>query len=171
MVEADSRGNDSQGEENKGEIDQNADSLLHQNGANDESDGDGEVQASSFFSQVPFSSQQMLNGARVGPDAEGEPQLELFQMIALLHNEKAAPELLPFQFPLVESILRLISDRERMIDSKRQVDADDRFYVNIYKMELERVKFVIKSYLRCRLAKIERHLVYLIEKDKSELMS
>jgi len=38
-------------------------------------------------------------------------------------------------------------------------------------MELERVKYVMKSYLRTRLAKIERHLVYLIEKDRSELLS
>ena len=38
-------------------------------------------------------------------------------------------------------------------------------------MELERVKFVIKSYLRTRMAKIERHIVYIIEKDKSELLS
>ena len=38
-------------------------------------------------------------------------------------------------------------------------------------MEPERVKFIMKSYLRVRLAKIERHLVYIIEKDKSELLS
>ena len=38
-------------------------------------------------------------------------------------------------------------------------------------MELERVKFVVKSYLRVRLAKIERHIIYIIEKDRSELLS
>ena len=65
----------------------------------------------------------------------------------------------------------MISSREQLIDSKRQVDQDDRFTVNIYKMEIERVKFVMKSYLRIRLSKIERHLVYFIEKDRSELMS
>ena len=51
------------------------------------------------------------------------------------------------------------------------MDIDDRFNVNIYKMELERVKFVIKSYFRTRIAKIERHLIYIIEKDRSELLS
>ena len=92
-------------------------------------------------------------------------------MIALLHNEKMAPELLPFQFSLVETVLRMISEREAMIDQSRVDDVDDRFTKNIYKMELERVKFVMKSYLRVRLAKIERHLVYIIEKDRSELLS
>ena len=38
-------------------------------------------------------------------------------------------------------------------------------------MELNRVKFTLKSYLRVRVAKIERHLLYLIEKDQSELLS
>lgn len=38
-------------------------------------------------------------------------------------------------------------------------------------MELERVKFVLKYYLRVRLAKIERHLIYVIEKDLSNLLS
>ena len=92
-------------------------------------------------------------------------------MNTLLQNEKMAPELLPFQFSLVESMLRLISSREQMIEQNRQGDVDDRFNLNIYRMELERVKFVMKSYLRVRLAKIERNLVYIIEKDRSELLS
>ena len=38
-------------------------------------------------------------------------------------------------------------------------------------MEYERVKYIFKSYLRIRLAKIERNLLYLVETDKSNLMS
>jgi len=38
-------------------------------------------------------------------------------------------------------------------------------------MELERVKFALKSYLRTRLAKIEKHLLYIVEKDCSSLLS
>lgn len=91
--------------------------------------------------------------------------------MGLLHNEKMAPELLPFQFSLIETLLRLISNREQMIEQSNSVDVDDRFTINIYRMELERVKFVMKSYLRVRLAKIERNLIYIIEKDRSELLS
>ena len=50
-------------------------------------------------------------------------------------------------------------------------DTDDRFYFNIHKMELERIKFMLKSYLRTRIFKIERHLIYLIEEDLAHLMS
>jgi GINS complex subunit 4 len=38
-------------------------------------------------------------------------------------------------------------------------------------MELERVKYLLKSYLRTRLFKIERYLLYLVEKDQSSLLS
>lgn len=48
---------------------------------------------------------------------------------------------------------------------------DDRLYFNIHKMELERVKYMLKSFLRTRIFKIERNLLYLIEKDLAILMS
>ena len=84
-----------------------------------------------------------------------------------------APELLPFQFKLVETVLRMINKQEKKIeqDGQQSQDANDRFYVNIHKMELERIKFTLKSYLRARLAKVERHLLYIVEKDQSALLS
>jgi hypothetical protein len=47
----------------------------------------------------------------------------------------------------------------------RSQDPDDRFYASILKMEIERAKFVLKSYLRTRITKIERHMIYIVEKD------
>jgi len=32
-------------------------------------------------------------------------------------------------------------------------------------MEIERAKFVLKSYLRTRIIKIERHMIHIVEKD------
>ena len=68
----------------------------------------------------------------------------------------------------------MILRQEKVIADKAQRgsgDADDRFYINILKMELERVKFVFKSYLRTRLLKIERNYLYIVEKDQSDLLS
>lgn len=42
---------------------------------------------------------------------------------------------------------------------------DERFYLNIERMEIERIKYMLKSYLRARIIKIEKHLLYIIEKD------
>ena len=38
-------------------------------------------------------------------------------------------------------------------------------------MELERVKFLLKSYLRTRIVKIEKWLIYIVEKDQAHLLS
>jgi len=38
-------------------------------------------------------------------------------------------------------------------------------------MEVERVKYMLKAYLRCRIIKIERFLLYLVEMDKASLLS
>ena len=51
------------------------------------------------------------------------------------------------------------------------INADDKFFYNIHKMELERVKYMLKSYLRTRLQKIERFLWFIVEKEQSHLLS
>ena len=38
-------------------------------------------------------------------------------------------------------------------------------------MEIERIKFMLKSYLRTRVLKIEKFLIYLVEKDLGKLLS
>ena len=38
-------------------------------------------------------------------------------------------------------------------------------------MEVERVKYMLKSYLRARIIKIEKHMLYIVEKDKASLLS
>lgn len=50
-------------------------------------------------------------------------------------------------------------------------DADAKFSNNIRKMEVERSRYMVKSYLRTRLFKIERQLMYLIEMDQANLLS
>ena len=82
----------------------------------------------------------------------------------MLHNEKSAPELLPYQHLLINQVTKLINQQEESLQVQIKY-TDDRFYFNIHKMELERVKFMLKSYLRTRLFKIEKYLLYIVEKD------
>jgi len=78
-----------------------------------------------------------------------------------------SPELLPYQQNLILSISEKIGEQERSLKETfaKSSDTDDRFYANILKMEIERAKFVLKSYLRSRIVKIERHLWWIVEKD------
>ncbi len=50
-------------------------------------------------------------------------------------------------------------------------DNDERMYMNIHKMELERIKYMLKQYLRSRLFKIETQMIYIIENDHASLLS
>jgi hypothetical protein len=50
-------------------------------------------------------------------------------------------------------------------------ETDDRFFFNVHKMEAERVKYMLKSYLRARLFKIERFILCIVEKDQTALLS
>ena len=98
-----------------------------------------------------------------------------FQMIQLLGQEKMAPEILPYQHALVETICKQINNKDREINlratNKAQNNTDERFYLNILRMEMERVKYLLKSYLRSRIVKIEKHLLYVVEKDQAHLLS
>ena len=76
----------------------------------------------------------------------------------------------------METISRQINQKDRVINQRAQNPnknsmGDERFYLNIERMEIERVKYLLKSYLRSRIIKIEKHLLYIIEKDKANLLS
>ena len=38
-------------------------------------------------------------------------------------------------------------------------------------MELERIKYLLKTYLRTRIIKIEKFLLLIVEKDQAKLLS
>ncbi|CDW80434.1 UNKNOWN [Stylonychia lemnae] len=126
--------------------------------------------ASSFFSQSfknQLNQNQILTGFNMSDCTQN---LQIKQLQQLLHNEKSSPELLPYQTILIDKVTKLINNQEQQLQAPVR-DTDDRFFFNIHKMELERVKYMLKSYLRTRILKIERQVVYIIEKDLASLLS
>lgn len=64
-----------------------------------------------------------------------------------------APDLLLHQQSLVECCIELISGMEMNFQnakSHKQID----FLLATHKMEVERIRFMVTSYLRCRLEKV-----------------
>lgn len=76
-------------------------------------------------------------------------------------NEKFAPELLPQQTDMLDLMLGQISHMEENIN---QLDKNDFHYI-AHQMELERIKYIITSYLRCRLKKIETFTRCILNED------
>lgn len=65
-------------------------------------------------------------------------------------NEKFAPKLLPYQAGIVEGIIDQIRYMEENINSAKKGD----FRITVHRLELDRIKFMIYSYMRNRLQKV-----------------
>lgn len=76
-------------------------------------------------------------------------------------NEKNAPDILPYQKDIVDIMLSQLS---HMNDNLKQLSEND-FRWKVHKMELERIRYIVASYLRCRLQKIELFTLYILNED------
>lgn len=85
--------------------------------------------------------------------------LEILQNTWL--NEKFAPELLPHKSDMLDLMLGQI---EHMEENISQLDKNDFRYV-AHRIELERIKYILTSYLRCRVKKIERFTRAILDED------
>lgn len=85
--------------------------------------------------------------------------LEIMQNTWL--NEKFAPELLPQQTDMLDLMLGQIVHMEENIS---KLDKND-FQFIAHRIELERIKYIVTSYLRCRIKKIETFTRAILEED------
>ncbi|KAH7678608.1 GINS complex subunit 4 protein [Dioscorea alata] len=75
-------------------------------------------------------------------------------------NEKAAPEILQFQAALVLRAREQIQLLEGTVEEFVENGVDD-LVVSLYQMDLDRSQFLLRSYLRLRLQKIEKYMIHI----------
>eukprot|EP00750_Incisomonas_marina_P019577 INCI3582.1.p1 GENE.INCI3582.1~~INCI3582.1.p1 ORF type:complete len:178 (+),score=36.44 INCI3582.1:252-785(+) len=75
-------------------------------------------------------------------------------------NEKLAPELLPFNEELVDTIKATLANQQDQIDEMEPADVGEGVMLSLLRMENDRIDFMLKSYLRARLQKIERYILH-----------
>ncbi|GAM25007.1 hypothetical protein SAMD00019534_081820 [Acytostelium subglobosum LB1] len=78
-------------------------------------------------------------------------------------NEKCTSDLLPFQQEVVDEAMKQITLKEELCS--KDITDTNQFTAFIYEMEIERLKYLIRSYLRCRLQKVERYHAYITKKQ------
>ncbi|XP_066878823.1 DNA replication complex GINS protein SLD5 isoform X1 [Kogia breviceps] len=78
-------------------------------------------------------------------------------------NEKFAPELLENKSEIVECVMEQLQHMEENLRRAKKGDLK----VSIHQMEMERIRFILSSYLRCRLMKIEKFFPHVLEKEKT----
>ncbi|KZV84503.1 GINS complex, Sld5 component [Exidia glandulosa HHB12029] len=97
-------------------------------------------------------------------DGDGDRNIVL-KLMRLWQDERHAPDLLLFQGDVVERALQLLSDQGDLVtrlQTREDTSEEEHFKMMLVRTEMERVKFVIRSYLRTRLYKIERYAPYVL---------
>ncbi|XP_065199913.1 DNA replication complex GINS protein SLD5 [Planococcus citri] len=94
-----------------------------------------------------------------GEDMTAQKVLETLE--SAWQNEKLCPEILPHKMEFVDCMLEQIKYMESNIHRLPKGDIK----VDIHKIELERIRFIVTSYLRCRLKKIEQFASCILEEE------
>eukprot|EP00039_Didymoeca_costata_P004269 m.72367 g.72367 ORF g.72367 m.72367 type:complete len:212 (+) comp12319_c1_seq1:177-812(+) len=76
-------------------------------------------------------------------------------------SEKSAPEILNYEKDAVKELLRLIDEQEELSREHAHDTVDTQFLFNVYQMEIGRLKYMVSSYLRTRLWKIEKYVLHI----------
>ncbi|TKY64381.1 DNA replication complex GINS protein SLD5 [Spatholobus suberectus] len=75
-------------------------------------------------------------------------------------NEKAAPEILRFESHLISRLKEQIQLMEETVEEKSSA-ATDPLSVSLYQMDVDRTLFLLRSYLRIRIQKIEKYMFHI----------
>jgi len=104
-------------------------------------------------------------------DEDEEEEITPAELIEKLQqcwlNEKFSPEIIPHSTAVVECIIEQIKHMENNIKSAKKGD----FRIAIHKLELDRIKFMLYSYLRLRIKKIEKFASSILEEDSKRVAS
>lgn len=95
------------------------------------------------------------------------PVLELREAWA---NERASPVLLAWQGDAVDGLCSQIEEQMTIIDSLSADSAtaeEEHIRLALVELDVERARWLLRSYLRCRLDKIERHAQFVSQDQRS----
>uniref|UniRef100_A0AC34GYV3 DNA replication complex GINS protein SLD5 n=1 Tax=Panagrolaimus sp. ES5 TaxID=591445 RepID=A0AC34GYV3_9BILA len=103
---------------------------------------------------------------------DGEEVIDLEEAIKRFKqawmNEEASPKLLSSQYELVHAIVQQIDEFETSTANYTQKQKLDLSY-NIRRMEISRLQYIINSYIRTRLRKIEKDPVGILKEHEDRI--
>lgn len=95
---------------------------------------------------------------------------ELLCLEDAVKREKAAPELLTYETTLIETVVELLEVQQQIYENYAS-SAEDYFKMCIIQMDVDRIKYLLSTYLRTRLYKIQQFMFYIIHNDLVNLLS
>ncbi|KAL8683500.1 MAG: hypothetical protein Q9186_000540 [Xanthomendoza sp. 1 TL-2023] len=101
--------------------------------------------------------------AEVSGDGLPSETRDLQELTRAWVTERSAPELLPWPSSLMERVLGRIHRQIEVVEEQvGNVDPKTNFRLIIIQTELERFKFLVRSFVRTRIAKINKHALYML---------
>ncbi|CAH0515868.1 unnamed protein product [Peronospora belbahrii] len=92
---------------------------------------------------------------------------DITRMHILWVNELNAPEILQYNDDIISEMLEQIRNQQEYVDSvyedRRQLIEEKSFVNKLYQMEIDRLRYMVSSYLRTRLHKIEKYAIHILE--------
>jgi hypothetical protein len=105
-----------------------------------------------------------------GVSTEKTSALQRQTPIAILRqswaNERAAPALLPWQGEAVDGVCSQIEEQVNIIDSLAADSGtaeEEHIRLALVELDVERARWLLRSYLRCRLDKIEQNAAFICQ--------
>ncbi|CAR26300.1 ZYRO0B06446p [Zygosaccharomyces rouxii] len=144
------------------------------------------VEYSDPSQQLPSDGTTVMMNSSIDPNRYKHTQIEISpekdfkQLMRLWRNERCSPELLPYPSLLMSRMLRRVQEQMDHIENvsmgfleeyeslEPAPTPNNKLQLLCMEAELERVKFVIRSYLRCRLNKVDKYMLYLRQLNDNE---
>lgn len=117
-----------------------------------------------------------LSTSRRGAPSEGSTESAaeklLRDMRSLMLNEEYSPEILQYATETVTGVQGLVAEQEDALDTiefgGEGFETPTGFEVHIKRMEIDRVNYLLRSYFRVRIKKIERSVLYVLKEDNPD---
>lgn len=100
------------------------------------------------------------------------------QLVTAMLNERMAPDLLPYRHELMKEVLtKLLNQQQYLLDSYEYGDsnaesgvlnADFKLQLMIIETEIARLSYLVRLYIRTRLAKIDSFTIYYINETTNQ---
>ncbi|WFC94337.1 GINS complex subunit [Malassezia brasiliensis] len=144
--------------------------------SDDEEEVPRPTQPSSSYASVKESIRSSPDAFPLGLSVKEEPIGETrSSIVRLAHawlNERGAPEVQPWDASMVEEVMDQIAQQQSILDSlasDASTSEEEHFRLNLVQLDVERAKWLLRNYLRARLAKIETYAAYIMSHRDIEL--
>lgn len=100
------------------------------------------------------------------------------QLVAAMLNERMSPDILPYKHELMKEVLTQLSNQQQyLLDSHEYGDSnvesgivtgDFKLQLMIIETDIERLNYLVRLYLRTRLAKIDKFTIHYINETSND---